>query len=96
MTRNLETEAAAIIAAARPIGWSPTRQATLNVFDAFPLRAFTAARVARIAEAVEGFEHGSLDLQAELTKLARQKVLRSRRANGATLYEINFAQEVAQ
>lgn len=92
---QLEREARRVIEAARAKQecWSPPRQCVLNVFKAQWARALTAKRVALIAEAVEGFEPGSLDLQKEMTALVREGVLRSRRERGFKLYELNLSGE---
>ena len=59
-----------------------------KVFIAMYTAALTADKVNRIAAAMFGYE--TLDLQAALTSLTKQKKLRSRVSQGRRWYEVNY------
>lgn len=52
--------------------------------------SLTAERLAQIAEAVSLQPMDITVVQAELTKMVRAKVLRSRMSNGKRLYKVNY------
>lgn len=68
--------------------WRPTRAAILNVFNAYPMRAFPAQQIGAIASAVEGMTFPPERIQAELTKLVRGKTLRTQTLQGKRRYEV--------
>jgi len=74
--------------------WDQNERMIANVFKAHYTSAFTAQRVARIADALWGADDNlSLlrDMQPALTRLARRGILRSRRGQrGERLYELNY------
>lgn len=59
-----------------------------KVFRAMWSAALPAEQIERIAVAMCNLQ--SADLQPALTKLARAKVLRSRRVSGRICYEVNY------
>ena len=63
-----------------------------SVFKSMYAAALPLDRINAIAVALNNFAAGTnLNLQGGLTRLTRQKVLRSRKERGQTLYEINFS-----
>ena len=66
--------------------WSPYRQMVSNVFNAYPIRAFTLEQINGIARAAEGLP-ADASLQDALSFYVRHKVLRRR---DRKFYEVNF------
>lgn len=64
-----------------------------STFTAMWTASLTADRIARVGSAMLGCDDDEAfraTTQAYLTKLCRAKVLRSRRCQGKTLYEVNY------
>jgi hypothetical protein len=72
------------------VDWSPETQVVARTFSAMAHASLSAKRVAQIAAALAGYPIDEVSLQPILSSLVRQKVLRSRRARGETLYEANY------
>ncbi len=73
--------------------WSTSRQMVSNVFNAYPVRAFSAEQVFKIACAVDALaecDENKVHIQDALTFWCRKKMLRSRPGRmGCRLYEVN-------
>ena len=69
--------------------WSPYRQMTANVFNAYSSRALRLDQIEGVARIVEGLP-ADASLEDAVRFFVRAKVLRSRRDNGGRLYEVNF------
>jgi hypothetical protein len=85
-----------LIIAAREVEWAPSRQAILNAFQARPEASWPAHRIGLIATALEQMDFNPTTFQQELTKLVRQRFLRSRIKNGERWYELNMPVDAAQ
>lgn len=59
-----------------------------GVFKGMYYAALSVDRIQNIASAMHGLQ--GCDLQEALTKLCRQKILRSRMNQGKRLYEVNY------
>ena len=70
--------------------WSPGRAIVLNTFRAMWANSLPATKVAEIGNAMESCNASVEAFKPILTALVREKVLRSRRSGGETLYEINY------
>lgn len=86
----MEAAGRAIIREARTPDDSSTRVAILNVFNAYPMMAYTADKVQRIATVVEGIAFDPAKVSDSLKLLVREKVLRNRSEQGSRFYEINL------
>jgi hypothetical protein len=69
--------------------WSPYRQMTANVFNAYYTRALTVEQIDGVARAIDGLPQDS-SLQDALSFFVRKKVLRSRTERGKRFYEVNY------
>lgn len=63
-------------------------QIVFIVFTAMWMSSLTVERIQKVGEAITGTLE--LDLQATLTRLTREKILRSRVLVGKRVYEVNY------
>lgn len=70
--------------------WSSQGVAIGLAFKAMYSASLDAPRVLRVTNALSGIDFSFETIQAELTRLVRGKVLRSRVVSGQRLYEVNY------
>lgn len=73
----------------RTMEWTPTGACLAQVWKACYIKAMTVEQVNAVAIALCSLQQGA-DFQAELTKWARAKILRSYVKQGRKLYEVNY------
>lgn len=68
--------------------WSPARAAVLKAFRAMWANSLTSEKVRALASVMNGIDFPVGSIEAALTSLTREKVLRSRMASGRRFYEV--------
>jgi hypothetical protein len=61
------------------------------MFMAFPMRAFSLERLTMAIRGVEAIEFSYEAIEVGLKQFIKVKVIRKRRTQGNTFYELNFA-----
>jgi hypothetical protein len=69
--------------------WTPQRQMVLRVFKAMYSAAMPYWQIEQIAAAM--YNQDRPNLKPELTRLVKEKVLRSRMVKGERVYELNLS-----